>query len=135
MKSNLWIFLILLSSVCLFSIVVVTDAQEETTVETPEPVPLTDASKKAKKVYTQLMHAVYLQSFDKDITNAKRIYDMLVQQNPDSAFVWYKRGQLRYRMQDIRGAEDDTRKAIELNPSHIRQHGSSRKSWHIALPI
>ena len=110
MKSNLWIFLILLSSVCLFSIVVVTDAQEETTVETLEPVSLTEASEKAKKVYTQLMHAVYLQSFDKNITNAKRItkakliYDMLVQQNPDSAFVWYKRGQLRYRMQDIRGA-------------------------------
>ena len=125
MKSNLWIFLILLSSVCLFSIVVVTDAQEETTVETLEPVSLTEASEKAKKVYTQLMHAVYLQSFDKNITNAKRItkakliYDMLVQQNPDSAFVWYKRGQLRYRMQDIRGAEDDTRKAINLNPSHI----------------
>ena len=118
-RSNLWILLIILSSVCLFSIAAVTDAQEETTVETLELVPLTEASEKAKKVYTQLMHAVYLQNFDKDITNAKRIYDMLVQQNPDSAFVWYKRGQLRYRMQDIRGAEEDTREAIELNPSHI----------------
>ena len=119
MKSNLWIILIILSSVCLFSIAAVTDAQEETTVEMPEQVPLTEASENAKNVYTQLMQAVYLQTFNKDLRAARRIYDTLVEQAPDSAFVWYKRGQLRNVMQDIRGAENDTRKAIELNPLHI----------------
>ncbi len=119
MKNKLWIFLILLGVLSLFSIGVITDAQENTSIEMPEQVPLTEKSANAKQIYTDLMYAVYLQEFNQDLSAARRIYDRLVQQTPDSAFVWYKRGQLRKTMQDIRGAELDTEKALELNPSHI----------------
>ncbi len=126
MKRKLRISIILIMAMCLFSIALVTDAQEEITVESPEFVPLTDASKKSKQVYAQLMHAVYSQAFNKDISNAKRIYDELVIQAEDSAYVWYKRGKLLYLMQDIRGAELDTRQALKLNPSHIQA------TWQLA---
>ena len=126
MKSNLWRFFILLSAVCLFSTGNVTDAQELMPLATPEQVPLTEESETAKQVYTQLMHAIYLQSFDRDVDAAKRIYaakhiyDDLVKLAPDSAYIWYKRGQLRFDpMADIKGAEEDILKALKLNPSHV----------------
>ena len=119
MKRNFLGFFILLSAICLFSVGEVTHAQEGSSVETFEQVPLTEASESAKLVYAQLIHAVYQESFDRDLSAAKRLYDALVQQAPDSAYIWYKRGQLRYRMQDIRGAELDTREALKLNPSHV----------------
>ncbi len=120
MKSNLWIFLILLSAVCLFSTEKMTDAQELIPLTTAEQAPLTEEFENAKQVYTQLMHAIFLQSFDKDISAAKRIYDELVKQAPNSAYVWYKRGQLRFhRMEDVGGAEDDIDQALKLNPSHV----------------
>lgn len=119
MKNKIRIFFSLLCILCLLSIGVVTDAQDNATSEMPEQVPLTETSKNAKQVYTQLMYAVYLQSFDKDIKGAREIYDTLVEQSPESAFVWYKRGQLLDIMQNIRRAEQDTRRALELDPSHI----------------
>ena len=126
MKSNLWGFFILLSIVCLFSTRNVTDAQELTPLTTSEQVPLTAESETAKQVYTQLMHAIYLQSFDRGVDAAKRIYaakhiyDNLVKLAPDSAYIWYKRGQLRFDpMEDIKGAEEDMAEALRLNPSHV----------------
>ena len=120
MKKNLWRFFILLSAaIYLFSMGMAVDAQELSDLPTPEWVPLTETSENAKQVYTHLMHAIYLQSFDKDIRGAKRIYDALVKLTPNSAYVWYRRGQLRYRVQDVRGAEQDTRQALELNASHV----------------
>ena len=119
MKNRLWIFLILWSVLYLFSIGVVAEAQDSPTIETAEQVTLTAASEDAKHVYTQLMHAVYLQAINKDLRAAESIYNKLVEQSPDSAYIWYKRGQLRTKVQDIRGAEIDTRKALELNPSYI----------------
>jgi tetratricopeptide (TPR) repeat protein len=128
MKSNLWVFLILLSVVCLFSTEKMADAQELMPLTT-EQVPLTEESEKAKQVYTQLMHAIYLHSVylhssGKDVSAARltrRIYDALVKHVPDSAYIWYKRGQLRFdpRMGDIKGAEEDTLEALKLNPSHV----------------
>ena len=121
----------LFSILCILSLLaigVVTNAQDNTendsnqsndSNQNPELVPLTEQSKNAKQVYTQLMHAVYLQSFDKDVNGARHLYDALVQQMPESPYLWYKRGQLRDRMQDIRGAENDTRKALELDPEYI----------------
>lgn len=120
MRSNLWIFLILLSGVCFFSTEKMTTAQELIPDTTAEQVPLTEESEKAKQVYTQLMHAIYLQSVGEDLSAAKRLYDALVEQVPDSAYVWYKRGQLLfYPMEDIRGAEKDTLEALKHNPSHV----------------
>ena len=120
MKSNLWGFFILLSVMCFF-LTGRTVAQEITPLATSEQMPLTEASKSAKKVYTQLMYAIYLQSFDKDLGAAKRLYDALVEQAPDSAYVWYKRGKLRFdpRMEDVKGAEEDILEALKLNPSHV----------------
>lgn len=126
MKRKLWISTILIMTMCLFSIAMVLYAQEEIADETPDFVPLTDASQKSKLVYSQLMQAVYSQAFNKNISNAKRIYDELVIQAEDSAYVWYKRGKLRYMMQDVRGAELDTRQALKLNPSHIQA------TWQLA---
>ncbi len=119
MRNKIWIFFSLLCALCLLSTGVVTEAQENSSSEIPEQVPLTEAYKNAKQVYTQLMYAVYLQSFNKDIKEARNIYDTLVEQAPESAFVWYKRGQLLNIMQNIRRAEQDTRRALELDPSHI----------------
>lgn len=119
MRNKLWIFFSLISILCLLSMELVTEAQDKALSEMPEHVPLTEAFENAQHIYTQLMHAVYLQSFNKDIKGARQIYDALVKQAPESAFVWYKLGQLKNIMQDIRGAEVDTRKALELNPSHI----------------
>lgn len=119
MRNKLWIFSSLICILCLLSMGLETEAQENITSEMPEEVPLTEASENAKLVYTQLMYAVYLQSFNKDIKGARQVYDALVKQAPESAFVWYKSGQLKNIMQDIRGAEEDTRKALKLDPSHI----------------
>ncbi len=119
MKRNIWISIILITAMWLFSKAIVAEAQEEIAVETPKYVPLTDASKKSKLVYAQLMQAVYSQAFNKDIAKAKSLYDELVVQAADSAFVWYKRGKLHYMIQNVRGAEKDTREALKLDPSHV----------------
>lgn len=120
MKINLWRLFILLSAVCLFLTGNVTDAQELAPLTTPKQAPLTEASENAKQVYTQLMQAIYIQSVGKDVRTAKRLYDALVEQVPDSAYVWYKRGQLRFhRMEDVGGAEKDTDQALKLNPYHV----------------
>ena len=119
MKNKVWIKVILFSAFCFFSTVLIVDAQDVTTPETAEQVPLTEESKNAKQIYTQLMHAAYLQSFDKDLSGARILYDQLVKLAPESAYVLYKRGQLRYKMQDVRGAEEDMRAALEIDDSHI----------------
>lgn len=121
MRNQLCILLGLLSLLCILSIGVGTNAQDNNNTESeiPEYVPLTEESENAKLVYSQLMYAVYLQAINKDIKGARQIYDALVKHAPESAFVWYKLGQLKNIMQDVRGAENDTRKALELNPSHI----------------
>ena len=119
MRNKGRIFFSLLCPLCLLSMGVVTAAQDNTSSEIPEEVLIPKASENAKQVYTQLMYAVYLQSFNKDIQGARQIYDALIKQAPESAFVWYKSGQLKNRMQDIRGAEEDTRQALKLDPSHI----------------
>lgn len=119
MSNKLWVFFCMLSFLCILSMGVGTNAQDNTEIEMPEHVPLTEQSENTKSVYTKLMYAVYLQAFNKDIKSARELYDELVEQTPESAFIFYKRGQLKNIMQDIRGAEEDTRKALELNPTHI----------------
>lgn len=109
----------LFSVLSLLSIVLIADAQEITTAEPDEHVPLTKESQTAKQVYTKLMHAVYLQRFDTDLTRAMDLYDQLVKLAPEFAYVWYRRGQLHYKMQNVRGAEDDMEKALELDDANI----------------
>ena len=127
MNNKLWIsttklatiLAMLFSVLSLFSIVLIADAQDVTTAEPDEHVPLTEESQTAKQVYTQLMHAVYLQSFNKNLVQTKMLYDQLVKLSPDSAYVYYRRGQLRYEMQDVPGAEADMEKALAIDDSNI----------------
>ncbi len=119
MKNKTWIKVLFFTAFCFSQIVLIAEAQDVTTTENVEQVPLTEESKKAKQVYTQLMHAVYLQSFDTDLTGAKILYDQLVKLTPESAYVWYKRGQLRYKMQDVPGAESDMEKTLEIDDANI----------------
>ncbi len=84
-----------------------------------EAAQLAEAAQSAKAIYTQLMQAVYLESFDKNLSEARGVYDALIQLHPTSAYIFYKRGQLRYRMQDIRGAEQDSRQALKINADYI----------------
>ena len=109
----------LFSVLFLFSIVLIANAQEVTTAEPDEHVPLTEESQKAKQTYTKLMHAVYLQRYDSDLTKAMDIYDQLVKLAPEFAYVWYRRGQLRYKMQNVRGAEADMEKTLEIDDANV----------------
>ncbi len=109
----------LFSVLSLFLIVLITDAQEVTTAELDEHVPLTEESQTAKQTYAKLMHVVYLQRFDTDLTRVMNLYDQLVELAPGFAYVWYKRGQLRYKMQNVRGAEKDMEKALEIDDANI----------------
>lgn len=127
MNNKLWIsttklatqLAMLFSVLALFSIALIADAQDVTTAEPDKQVPLTEESQTAKQVYTQLMHAVYLQNAKKDLIQAKMLYDQLVKLSPDSAYVYYRRGQLRYKIQDVPGAEADMEKALEIDDSDI----------------
>lgn len=119
MKNRLWMVLLLFSVLCFFTTRMATYAQDVYPLEKPEYVPLTEVSDD-KQIYTRLMSAVYLQKYQNDVIAAKRLYDELIERTPDTAFVWYKRGQLRYfLLEDIRGAQQDIEKALELNPSHV----------------
>ena len=84
-----------------------------------EATQLTETFHNTKAIYTQLMQAVYLESFDKNLAKSRAVYDALIQLHPTSAYVFYKRGQLRYRTQDIRGAEQDSRHALKINSDYI----------------
>ncbi len=128
MNNKLWIkttpsiitgAVMLFSVLSLLSIVLIADAQEVTTAEPDEHVPLTEESQKAKQTYTKLMHAVYLQRYDSDLTKARALYDQLVELAPEFAYVWYRRGQLRYKMQNVPGAEEDMEKALEIDDANI----------------
>ena len=109
----------LFSVLSLFTIVLISDAQEVATADPDEKVSLTEESQTAKQVYTKLMHAVYMQRFDTDLTKAMDLYDQLVELAPEFAYVWYRRGQLRYKMQNVPGAESDMEKALEIDDSNI----------------
>ncbi len=120
MKNSVWM-LFGLCCACGFGYIIVHAAEPvaDTTRSVLEHVPLTPDAEQAKQCYAYLMHAVYLQTFQKDMQGAKKVYNALVKLMPESAFVWYKRGQLKNSMQDVRGAEQDTRRALSLSPSHI----------------
>ena len=109
--------------------------------ETPELVSLadTDAALNADMartadIYAQLMWAAYCRADERNIRKSKAAYDALIEElelyaesSEDKvlsahgvSFIYTERAALRFpRLQDINGAEEDARKAIELNPKNI----------------
>ena len=110
--------------------------------ETPELVPLTDADTalnadmaRAADIYAKLMWAAYCRTGERNIRKSKVAYDELIEEleldseSVDSkvlsprgvSFIYTERAALRFlpRLQDINGAEEDARKAIQLNPENI----------------
>ena len=111
--------LFIVSIFCLLTTRTATFAQDVYPLKTPEVVTQSNVSD-ISKIYSRMMAAVYLQRYTKDLSASKQLYDELVIEVEDSAFVWYKRGQLRFqRLQDIRGAQKDVEKALEINPSYV----------------
>ena len=91
----------------------------------------------AAEFYTNLMWAVYCGTGEKNIRKSKTIYDTLIKayeqddtpsiisdkvvSSTDLSFVYTERARLRYNtLQNIKGAEEDVRKAITLNPESVQ---------------
>ena len=96
---------------------------------------------RAAEFHTNLMWAVYCGTGEKNIRKSKTIYDTLIKaygqndatstisdgvvSSADLSLVYTERAKLRYNtftthLQDIKGAEEDVRKAIALNPDNIQ---------------
>ena len=123
---------------------IVLDTEMPETFETPELVAATNAGTelnaemaRSAEFYTNLMWAVYCGTGEKNIRKSKAAYDMLIKQfergdessivpdkviSPqDFSFVYTERATLRFNtLQNIKGAEEDIRKAIELNPESVQ---------------
>ena len=110
--------------------------------ETPELVPVTDANTalnadmaRAADIYAKLMWAAYCRTGERNIRKSKAAYDALIEElelDGESiegnqvlsarglSFIYAERAALRFsRLQNINGAENDIRKAIELNPKSV----------------
>lgn len=112
--------------------------------ETPELVPVTEANTalnadmaRAADIYAQLMRATYCRTGERNIRKSKAAYDALINEieklELDSkpiedkvlsargaSFIYKERAALRLeRLQSINGAEEDARKAIQLDPESV----------------
>ncbi|MCE2397381.1 tetratricopeptide repeat protein, partial [Candidatus Poribacteria bacterium] len=110
--------------------------------ETPELIPVTDANTalnadmaRAADIYAKLMWAAYCRTGERNIRKSKAAYDALIEElelDGESiegnqvlsarglSFIYAERAALRFsRLQNINGAENDIRKAIELNPKSV----------------
>ena len=111
--------------------------------ETPELVAPTDANtelsaemRDAANFYATVMWAIYNGTSERNVRESKAAYDMLIEDfglndessdalvefvSPhDLSFIYTERATLRFNvLQNIPGAEDDVRKAIELNPESV----------------
>ena len=109
--------------------------------ETPELVPVADADMaltpdmaRAADIYAQLMWATYCGTQERNIHKSRAAYDTLIKElEQESAsiegtilsdrglgFIYTERAALRFsRLRNIKGAEDDVRKAIALDPESV----------------
>lgn len=109
-----------------------------TPTETPELVPITDADTalspdmaRAANIYAKLMWAAYCRTGERNLRKSKVAYDELIAEleatedeilsSAGVSFIYMERAALRFlrRLQDIKGAEEDARKAVELNPENV----------------
>ena len=111
--------------------------------QTPELVAPTEASTglnaemaRVAKFYTNLMWAVYCGVGEQNVRESKAAYDSLIKEFGldnesftasdkvvslhDASFIYTQRATLRFNtLQNIKGAEEDVKKAIELNPENV----------------
>ncbi len=131
--------ILVLITVCLL---LGSDLRAQTGGETPELVVLPDADTglnadmtRVAKLYTNLMWAVYCRTSERSIPKSKALYDALIKEIDDSpmilengllsareiSFIYAERASLRFpKLQDIKGAEEDARTAIKLNPENVK---------------
>lgn len=83
--------------------------------------PLASEYENAKKIYTQLAWATYLHSIRR-LSDAKAMYVRVLESYEPSAFIHTKLAQLSREMQDIKSAERECRRAIELQPDKAAPH-------------
>ena len=112
--------------------------------QTPELVVPTDTytelnaeMARAAEFYTNLMWAVYCGTGEQNIRKSKAAYDTLVKElelgdessivsdkvvsSQDFSFIYTERAKLRYNtLQNIKGAEEDARQSITLNPDSVQ---------------
>jgi tetratricopeptide (TPR) repeat protein len=113
------------------------------TSQPPELVTPTDADEElstemthAAEFYTEFMWAVYCGTGEQNIRKSKAAYDALIKEfgldndsstasdkvvsSRDISFIYTERAALRFNtLQNIKGAEDDVKKAIELDPENV----------------
>ena len=85
------------------------------------PLPLSPEYENAKKVYTQLAWATYLRTMRR-LSDAKEMYLRVLENHEPSAFIHTKLAELSREMQDIKSAERECRRAIELQPNKAAPH-------------
>ena len=84
-------------------------------------LPLSPEYEHAKRVYTQLTWATYLRTVRR-LSDAKEMYVRLLENHEPSAFVHTKLAELNREMQDIKNAEKECRRAIQLQPDKAAPH-------------
>ncbi|MDE0300373.1 MAG: tetratricopeptide repeat protein [Candidatus Poribacteria bacterium] len=87
----------------------------------PSPQTLSSEIEFAKKIYTQLAWATYLHSMRR-LSDAKEMYLRVLENHEPSAFIHTKLAELSREMQDIKSAERECRRAIELQPDRAAPH-------------
>ena len=85
------------------------------------PLSLSPEYENAKSVYTQLAWATYLHTVRR-LSDAKEMYLRVLEDYELSAFVHTKLARLSSELQDIRSAERECRRAIELQPNNAAPH-------------
>ena len=133
--------------------------QAQTGGETPELVTLRDADTglntdmtRVAGLYAKLMWATYYRTGERSVPKSKALYDALIKEIDDASailenrllsardisFIYAERASLRYpKLQDINGAEEDAKAALELNPDNVKatwvlaQTGTERFLYHM----
>ena len=83
--------------------------------------PLSPEYETARRVYTQLAWATYLHTVRR-LSDAKEMYLRVLERYEPSAFIHTKFAELNWEMQDIKSAERECRRAIELQPDNAAPH-------------
>ena len=79
--------------------------------------PLSPEYETAQRIYTQLAWATYLHTVRR-LSDAKEMYISVLETYEPSAFIHTKFAELNRDMQDIKSAEKECRRAIELQPEN-----------------
>ena len=129
------LFVIAVFLICAMGMVAAEDAMDTEMLQVPDqsvildtqnsvvysPLPLSPEYENAKPIYTQLMWAIYLHTMRR-LSDAKEVYLRVLENHEPSAFIHTKLSELSREMQDIKSAERECRRAIELQPDKAAPH-------------